>query len=164
MFIEAGVAAGYVIAWAVRKARRVGGRLDSEVDEVIDAGMDRLHEVVAAKLNGYPVLAELVEEAEAAGDASGVSELTRQQVELALTAAAQKDDAFAQSVTELVARLRESEQAAGTPVITGSGQTVFTGNVDNRAEHGGIAFGQVAGNVSIGQPPLGPSLPGRPSH
>lgn len=71
MFIEAGVAAGYVIAWAVRKARRVGGRLDSEVDEVIDAGLDRLHEVVAAKLNGYPVLAELVEEAEAAGTLAG---------------------------------------------------------------------------------------------
>ena len=52
MFIEAGVAVGYVIAWAVRKARRVGGRLDSEVDEVIDAGLDRLHEVVAAKLHG----------------------------------------------------------------------------------------------------------------
>ena len=48
MVIEAGVVAGYVIAWAVRKARRVGGRLDSEADGVIDAGLDQLHEVVAA--------------------------------------------------------------------------------------------------------------------
>src|SRR5260221_7134951 len=52
MVIEAGVVAGYVIAWAVRKARRVGGRLDAEADGVIDAGLDRLHEVVAGELGG----------------------------------------------------------------------------------------------------------------
>ncbi len=52
MVIEAGVVAGYVIAWAVRKVRRVGGRLDKETDEVIDASLDRLHEVVAARLAG----------------------------------------------------------------------------------------------------------------
>ncbi len=64
MVIEAGVVAGYVVAWALRKARRAGGRLDAEADGVIDASLDRLHEVVAAKLGGHPVLAELVEEAE----------------------------------------------------------------------------------------------------
>ena len=72
--------------------------------------MDRLHEAVEAKLGGHPVLAELVEEA-AAGDGE-VSDLTRQQMELALTAAARKDESFGQTVTELVARLREAEQAA----------------------------------------------------
>ena len=82
MVIEAGVVAGYVIAWAVRKARRMGGRLEAEADEAIDAGLDRLHEVVVAKLGGHPVLEELDEEA--AADAGQVSELTRQQVELAL--------------------------------------------------------------------------------
>ena len=65
MVIEAGVVAGYVIAWAVRKARRVAGRLDAEADEVIDAGLDRLHEAVVAKLGGHPVLEELDEEAAA---------------------------------------------------------------------------------------------------
>ena len=70
MVLEAGVAAGYVVAWAVRKARRAGGRLDAEADGVIDAGLDRLHEVVAAKLAGHPVLTELVEEAEAGGEES----------------------------------------------------------------------------------------------
>lgn len=88
MVIEAGLITGYVIAWAVRKARRVGGRLDTEADAVIDAGLDRLHEVVAEKLAGHPVLAEMVDEAEAGWQ---VSELTRQQVELALAAAAHKD-------------------------------------------------------------------------
>lgn len=164
MVIEAGVVAGYVIAWAVRKVRRVGGRLDAEADGVIDASLDRLHEVVAAKLAGHPVLAELVEEAEAAGNGGGVSDLTRQQAELALAAAARKDDAFGQAVTELVARLREAEQAAGRPVITGPGSVVFTGNAEAKAESGGIAIGQVAGGVHIAQGPAGPFQPGRASH
>jgi hypothetical protein len=164
MIIEAGVVAGYVIAWAVRKARRVGGRLDTEADEVIDASLDRLHEVVAAKLSGHPALAELVEEAEAVGDGSEVSDLTRQEVVLAITKAAQKDDAFGQAVSELVARLREEEQVAGTPVIAGPGSTVFTGNAEVKAEGGGIAFGQVAGGVHVSRESVDPPQPGRASH
>ena len=115
MVIEAGVVAGYVIAWAVRKARRVGGRLDAEADGVIDAGLDRLHEIVEAKLGGHPVLAEAIEEAQTAGDGGRIGDLTRQQVEAELAAAAWKDDAFGQSVTKLVARLREAERDAGRP-------------------------------------------------
>ena len=164
MVIEAGVVAGYVIAWAVRKARRAGGRLDEEADGVIDAGLDRLHEVVAVKLGGHPALAELVREAGAAGEGGEVSGLARQQAELALTAAAREDDEFGRTVTELVARLREAERAAGGPVIAGPGSTVFTGNAEVRAESGGIAFGQVAGDVHVSQGPPGPSRPGRASH
>jgi hypothetical protein len=160
MVIEAGVAAAYVIAWVIRKARRIGGRLDAEADAVIDAGLDRLHEVVAAKLARHPVLAELTEEAESAGE---VSSLTRQQIELALEAAARKDDDFAQVVTDLVAHLREAERTAGRPVIAGAGSTVFTGNAEAKAESGGIAFGQVAGGVHISQGPPGPHQPGRAS-
>ena len=159
--IEAGVVAGYVIAWAVRKARRVGGGLDREADEVIDASLDRLHEIVAARLVGHPALAELVEEAEAVGNGGEVSDLTRQQVELALTAAARKDEAFGQAVTGLVARLREAERAAGSPVMVGSGSVVFTGKAEAHAESGGIAFGQVAGDVHISKGPVDSSQPGR---
>jgi len=163
MVIEAGVVAGYVIAWAVRKARRVGVRLDAEADGMIDASLDRLHEVVEAKLGGHPALAELVEEAQAAGGGE-FSDLTRQQVELALTAAAQKDDAFSEAVAELVARLRGAERAAASPVVAGPGSAVFTGNAEARAEEGGIAVGQVAGGVHVIQGPPGPSRPGRASH
>ena len=145
MVIEAGVVAAYVIAWAVRKVRRVGNRLDAEVDGVMDASLDQLHEVVAAKLGGHPALAELVEEAEAADGGSEVSDLTRQQVELALTAAARKDDGFGQAVTELVARIREAEQAAGSPVIAGPGSTVFTGSAKAKAESGGFGFARWPG-------------------
>jgi pheromone shutdown protein TraB len=57
--IEAGVVAGYVIAWAMRKARRAVGRLDDDADAMIDASLDRLHEVVMARLAAHPVLTEL---------------------------------------------------------------------------------------------------------
>jgi hypothetical protein len=161
--IEAGVVAGYVVAWAVRKVRRVGGRLDTEADQVIDDGLDRLHAVVEAKLGRHPVLAELVEEAQAAGDAAGVSDLTRQRVELELTAAAHKDDDFGRTVTEAVGHLREAEQAAGPPVIAGQGSAIFTGSAQARADSGGIAIGQAA-SVHISQGPPGPRRPGRNSH
>jgi hypothetical protein len=163
MVIEAGLITGYVIAWAVRKARRVGGRLDTEADAVIDAGLDRLHEVVAEKLAGHPVLAEMVDEAEAGGQ---VSELTRQQVELALAAAAHKDEAFGQAVTELAAKLRQAEQASGKTVIAGAGSAVFTGDAHARAESGGIAIGQIAGDLHVdrGREPVDPPGPGRPGH
>jgi hypothetical protein len=160
--IEAGVIAGYVIAWAVRKARRAGGRLDAEADAAIDAGLDRLHEVVAAKLGGYPVLAEVEEEAAAGG--GEVSELTRQQVELAITAAARKDGAFGQAVTELVARLREAEKAGGESVIAGAGSAVFTGDAHAQADHGGFALGQVGGDVNVERGRVDPPGPGRPGH
>lgn len=158
MVVEAGVAAAYVIAWAIRKARRVGKRLDTETDEVIDASLDRLHDVVAAKLGNHPVLAEVAEEADETGQ---VSDLTRQQVELAITAAARKDDAFGQALTASVTRLREAEQAAGRSVIAGPGSAVFTGDAHAHAEDHGIAFGQVAGGVQVYQDPPGPPGPGR---
>jgi hypothetical protein len=82
------------------------------------------------------VLAELIEEAEAVGD-GGISDLTRQQVELSLAAAARKDDVFGQSVSELVARVREAEQAAGGSVTAGPGSTVFTRSAGVRAGSGG---------------------------
>lgn len=159
MVIEAGVVAGYVIAWAIRKARRIGNRLDAEADQVIDDGLDRLHEVVAARLGGHTVLAELVEEANQAGE---VSDLTRQQIELALQAAAQKDDVFGQEVTDLVAQLQKAAQAQG-PVAAGPNSTVFTGDAHAEAKDGGIAFGQ-AGNVYMDWEPRDPQAPGRSGH
>jgi hypothetical protein len=163
MVIEAGVVAGYVVAWALRKVRRVGGRLDAEADAVIDASLTRLHEVVAAKLASHPALAELVEEAEAT-DGGEVSYLARQQLKLELTEAAREDDEFGQVVTGLVSLLRQAEQGTGSPVITGPGSAVFTGKAEAKAEGGGMAFGQVAGGVHVNQGPAVPSRPGRASH
>ncbi|SHN37965.1 chromosome partitioning protein [Actinacidiphila paucisporea] len=164
MVIEAGLVAGYVIAWAVRKARRAAGGLDAEADAVIDAGLDKLHTAVAAKLGAHPALDDLAEEA--ATDDGQVSELTRQQVELAVTAAARKDDEFGQAVTELVTRLQAAEQAGGISVVAGAGSAVFTGDAHAQASGDGIAFGQVAGDVHLDRGPAGgqrpdPTGPGR---
>ncbi|MEU9247429.1 hypothetical protein [Streptomyces sp. NPDC048385] len=163
MVIEAGVVAGYVVAWAVRKARQASDRVDAEVDTVIDAGLDKLHTVVAAKLGAHPALDDLAEEA--AAEEGQVSELTRQQVELAVTAAARKDDEFGRSVTDLVAQLRAAEKNGGTSVVTGAGSRVF-GDADVQASGSGIAVGNVGGDVNVngvaagGHRP-GPSEPGR---
>lgn len=164
MVIEAGVVTGYVIAWAVRKARRAAGRLDAEVDSVIDAGLDKLHTAVAAKLGGYSALDDLAEEA--ATEEGQISELTRQRVELELTAAARKDDVFGLAVTDLVAQLQAAEKTSGTSVVTGAGSKVFTGDAHAHASGNGIAVGQVAGDLYMdgsaagGQRP-DPSEPGR---
>ena len=161
MVIEAGVVTGYLIAWAVSKARRVA---DGLVDPSIDAGLGKLHAAVAAKLGAHPALDDLTEEA--ATDESEVSELTRQQVELAVTAAALKDNEFGQAVTEVVGQLRAAEQASGISVVSGAGSAVFTGDAHAQASGDGIAFGQVAGNVHMGRGPADgqrpdPSEPGR---
>lgn len=159
MVIEAAAVAGYFIAWAVRKVRRVGGRLDTEIDAAVDVGLNKLHAVVAAKLGAHPVLDELTEEV--ADDAGQVSELTRQQVELAITAAARKDDDFGRTVTGLVTEVRTAEQACGVSVIAGANSTVFTGNAYAHASGPGIAFGQVGGDVHVGHG--GPSRAGQES-
>lgn len=81
---------------------------------------------MAGKLGSHPALDDLSEEA---ADPQGqVSELTRQQVELALTAAARKDDAFGHTVTDLVRRFRAVEQGAGVSIVAGAGSTM-SGNV-----------------------------------
>jgi hypothetical protein len=169
--IEASVVAGYVIAWVLRKARRAAGRLDGEADAAIDAGLDKLHEVVAAKLGAHSALEDLDEEAAAAaGGDEQVSELTRQRVELDITAAARKDDAFGQAVTDLLAQLQAVAEGAGRSVVAGPGSRVFTGDAHATASGSGIAFGQVAGDVHTSSPsstgggPVNPPGPGRSSH
>lgn len=162
--IEASVVAGYVVAWAIRKARRIGGRLDDEVDAAIDASLDRLHEVVEAKLAGHPVLAELVEEAEADNGSGDVRDRTRQQIELALESAAERDETFRRAVTELATRLQAAEQETGIRIAGSPGAAVFTGKAEAKADNGGIAIGQVGRDVNFSRrrPDPSPTDPMRP--
>ena len=76
------LAVGYVFAWAVRKARRVAGRADAEVDRALDAALDRLHRLVGCKLGEDPAWRRLAEEA--GTDRGELSGLTRHRVMLAL--------------------------------------------------------------------------------
>lgn len=167
MVIEAGVVAGYVIAWVVGKARRAARRVDAKVDAAMDAALDKLHTLVETKLGAHPVLNDLAEEAATAD--GQVSDLTRQQLELALTAAARKDGEFEKAVSELLAKVREMERAAGGSVVAGDGSTIFTGDAHAQAGDGGFAFGQVGGDVNLNRDPVGgqrpdPCEPGRSCH
>lgn len=113
--------AGYLVAWAVRKARRVGGRADVEVDRVVDAGMDRLHALVSAKLGGDDAaLARLERDAAAGVDVAR----SGQRVRLAVEQAAEDDAVFAQRLRGVLAELAAAGDGVGPVVqqVRGSGR------------------------------------------
>jgi hypothetical protein len=112
------VAVGYAAAWVWRKARRVGGQLDRDVDAALDAALERVHALVAQKLAGEPAFAQL--EAQAAGDTRelAVSERTQQRVTLALEDAAEADERFARQLAALIEAVRLAERASGSAVPT----------------------------------------------
>lgn len=112
---------GYLVAWAVRKARRVAGRADAEVDTVLDAGMDRLHEVVAARLGTDPALEQAVAEAASAREA--VSGRTRTRLRLALEEAVEQDAAFARTLEHAVAGVVGAAESAGPGALAVYGNT-----------------------------------------
>jgi hypothetical protein len=134
--------AGYLAAWAVRKARRAAGRADAQVDRALDAGLDRLHDMVSQRLSGDAALARLETEAAERGEVGG---RTRQRVALAVEEAAERDPAFAAQLADLV---------AGLP----------TSSVNIRASGHGVAAGVINGQVWTAAPPPPPaSPPGNPS-
>ncbi|MEN3307603.1 MAG: hypothetical protein V7603_3805 [Micromonosporaceae bacterium] len=148
--------AGYLVAWAVRKARRVAGRADAQVDRALDAGLDRLRDVVSQRLPGDAALARLAAEAAERGD---VSERTRQRVALAVEEAAEQDPRFAATVAELVGTLAGG---AGVAVVAGDHGLAAGGGVGIRASGHGVAAGVIGGQLSIANPPgPGPTAPQR---
>jgi hypothetical protein len=69
------VAVGFLIAWAVGKARRAGKQLDGVADQVVDASAVRLRDVLLRKLGGDSAVQRLQLEAAEGGD---VSDRTKQ--------------------------------------------------------------------------------------
>ncbi|MEV6742600.1 hypothetical protein AB0N14_39385 [Streptomyces sp. NPDC051104] len=104
------IVVGYLCAWGVRKARRVGERADGEVDRALDAGLDRLQDLVRQKLGEDTALHRLTEEA--ASGQGAPSNRTRQRVQLALEDAAEHDAAFAADLEQAVQHLRGIDRAA----------------------------------------------------
>ncbi|MFC1412941.1 hypothetical protein ACEZCY_08505 [Streptacidiphilus sp. N1-12] len=94
------IAVGCVFAWAVRKARRVGGKADAEFDRALDAGLEQVHELVSRKLGDDSVLQRVREEAEA-GQAE-LSPRTSQRLALALEEEAERDGGFALALQQAV--------------------------------------------------------------
>ena len=140
------IAVGYLFAWLVAKGRRVAGRADVEVDRGLDAGMDRLHELVSRKLGQDPALERAREEAEAGQ--TEPSERTQRRLADSLEDAAERDGAFAQALEKLVKELQASSGSGGGVSASSEGQAIG-GNVDIRAE-GGSAAALRMGNVTLG--------------
>lgn len=135
------VVVGFLIAWAVRKAGRIGRRVDVEVDRAMDAGLDRLHDLVAAKLGKDPALEMLRTEASESGE---VGARTQARLGLALEEAAERDQAFAAALESELARLRPGAGQAGGHGVTISGGV--------HAADSGVAIGGVTGgSVSFGE-------------
>jgi hypothetical protein len=146
------IVAGFLVAWAVRKVRRVGTRVDAEVDQALDAGLDRLHELVAGKLGQEPALVKLTTEVEQSGEASS---RTQERVRLALEDAAETDSGFASDLAAVVEHLQDIQGQAGV-AIAGQHGVAVSGDV--QADRGAVAIGGVSGGtVSIGLPPDPPS-------
>lgn len=155
--IEVGLVAGYLVAWALRKARRAGQSFDEDVDMVLDAGLGRLHDVVAEKLGDDPALARL--QAEAAGS-EVVSDRTKRRVGDAVAEAAEQDPAFADLLAQRIAEL-QGQSPGGSVIASGDRAVAAGGDVSIRADHGSAAA-QTMGDVTIGTPP-DPSRPGQSS-
>ncbi|MFE2839245.1 hypothetical protein ACFXI6_51375 [Streptomyces mirabilis] len=153
------IAVGYVFAWALGKAKRVGRRADADVDTALDNAMDHLDTLVRRKLHGDPALHELTEQAQAEREAP--RERTRERVRLALEDAAEQDPAFAGELDHAVKQVQAHARATGAVSAGDSGQAVG-GSVIVRADHGAVA-GWTIGNVTMGNgnaenpPPPGPS-------
>ena len=106
--------AGYLVAWGVMKARRAGRRLDEETDEVMDVGLDRLHDVIMAKLGSDPAVTKLA--ADAAQEIEP-SERTVDRVRYAVEEAAEQDPQFAAAMDRALAELERLRD--GAPSVAG---------------------------------------------
>ncbi|MET8451642.1 hypothetical protein [Streptomyces sp. NPDC005209] len=117
------IAAGYVFAWLARKARRAAGRADAEVDQAVDAGMDRLHELVSSRLGPDPALERAGEEAGQGG--VELSERTRRRLTDSLEDAAERDEDFAAALERLVEQL-QALHAPADGAAAGGDHVVFS--------------------------------------
>ena len=146
MVIGFEVAVGFLIAWVVRKAGRLGHRVDAEVDRVMDAGLDRLHDLVAVKLGGDPALEKLRSEA---GESGEVGPRTQARVRMALEEAAEQDPVFAAEFEVAVAQVQAAQRGDGG-ASAGERGVAVAGGV--HADNGGVAVGGVTGgSVSFGE-------------
>jgi hypothetical protein len=136
---------GYMFAWLVRKARRAGDRADGRADEAIDAGVDRLCELIAKRLHGDSSLQRL--EQEANGGLPEPSERTARRVILAFDEILEQDAEFADTVHNLWANLGPGRTA---PV---QGSVAAGENIDIHAADGSIAAGVIYGGAHIAHPP-----------
>ncbi|MGW5715332.1 hypothetical protein ACWEVP_04135 [Amycolatopsis sp. NPDC003865] len=134
------VAVGFLIAWAVGKARRVGKQLDGVADQVMDASAVRLRDILVRKLGTDSAVQRLQLEA---AESPEISERTLQRVTLALEEAVVQDGEFAAELESALAEVSDSDGTPQTMAVSGSAV----------AHGGGIAIGAVGRDVHLGQAP-----------
>ena len=151
---------GCLIGWGWRKARHVAGHADAAVDATLDAGVDRLRELVVSKLHNDPALAALDAEAATGVDAPQVSDLTKQRVLLSLQAAAAADPEFEAELLQQAERLRQAGGASA--FVFGANGVAIGGGQFMQAQTGGVAAVSITGGVNTGGTPnpLNPPMPG----
>jgi hypothetical protein len=99
--------AGYLVAWGAR----VGTRLDEQADDVFDIGLNSLHDAIAAKLSGDPMLGKLEEEVSLGRKPSAP---TLRRVRDAVEEASEDDPDFAATIEALLAELQEARNGASS--------------------------------------------------
>src|ERR671930_69002 len=122
-----------LVGWFARRAKHAGEQVDKKVDEALDAGLQKVHDLVAGKLHDEPALKVLEGEVVETGEATT---RTQARVRLALEEAVDTDQTFA---TQLTAAAEEVRAAQTTGPVAGPHGVAITGGVT--ATDGGIAIG-----------------------
>ncbi|MFG2595786.1 hypothetical protein [Streptomyces sp. NPDC048462] len=133
------VAVGMLIMWAVGKARRAGGQLNGLTDHTMELLVQRLWELVDAKLGGDPAIQQLVSESRENGDATAPA---RTRAENVLRDAADQDPRFAAQLEAILSNAgggNTSPPADSEPTGIRAGGAVVTG----------ANFGRINANTSI---------------
>jgi hypothetical protein len=138
--------AGYLVAWAMRTVGRIGAKADSAVDQVLDAGLERLHRLIAARLGDDPTLAQLEREA----PTGEVSERTQRRVEDAVAQAADDDSAFAADLGRILDQLAQARGAGGGLGASGTGSVTQSRVKGVAVANTGVIGGDVEARSSDG--------------
>lgn len=147
------IAAGYLFSWLVRKARRAAGQADKAVDQILDAELDRLHELVDRKLGMDPALERVKQEVQSGQ--KELSEVGQQWLTLALQARAEEDPGFGAALWQVLERLAAVSGEPGPPAPSAAGGVAVGGNVAVHAEDGSVAAVKIEGGLTVN-----PRMPG----
>jgi hypothetical protein len=142
------VVAAAALGWVYTKARRVGGRLDAEVDRVEDAGLQRLHNVIGNFLGETPALEQARQEA--AEGRTEPSEQTRLLFVQAVAEQVRLDPAFGEQLRAAVEALQPAAPAP-EPVVPVQDHSV---RVENN--NGGVVARDITTFTFSPHPPAPP--------
>ncbi len=154
------VVVGYLVRWAVERARPAGRRVNEGVDGAIAVGVDRLHAAVVARLGPHPALVRLEQDAAAGRNSETAAAWATEPLRDAL----EHDPDFRRQIDSLLAQLRDLEaqvevrqpagrdavhHSGGPGSVTAANSTVATGRGKVAGDRSQIghrfgAFGAVA--------------------